>query len=82
MGRLLQLLYDQKTAMSPNAPAELSPIAPLRPALSISEVLEELDGEPHLIASVEGWSPYRHTYRLPDGSVYLVALEAAEESED
>jgi hypothetical protein len=46
------------------------------------EILEELDGEPHLIGSVEGWAPYTHAYRLPDGSVYLVALAAEEESED
>ena len=46
------------------------------------EILEELDGEPHLIGSVEGWPPYTHAYRLPDGSVYLVALAAEEESED
>ena len=41
-----------------------------------NEVLEELDGEPHLIERVDGWAPYTHAFRLPDGSVYLVALEA------
>ncbi len=46
------------------------------------EVLEELDGEPQLIERVEGWAPYTHAYRLPDGSVYLLALGAEEESED
>jgi len=42
------------------------------------EVLEELDGQPHLIKRVEGWAPYTHAYRLPDGSVYLVAIESEE----
>ncbi len=41
-----------------------------------SEVREELEGEPHLIGRIEGWAPYNHAFRLPDGSVYLVALEA------
>jgi hypothetical protein len=30
----------------------------------------------------KGWAPYTHAYRLPDASVYLVALGAEEESED
>lgn len=37
------------------------------------EVLEELDAAPRLIERVEGWAPYTHAYRLPNGSVYLVA---------
>jgi hypothetical protein len=43
------------------------------------EVQEELDGAPHLIERVEGWAPYTHAYRLPDGSVYLVARAAEED---
>ncbi len=43
------------------------------------EVLEGLDAEPQLIERIEEWPPYTHAYRLPDGSVYLVALEAEEE---
>ncbi len=39
------------------------------------EVLEELEGKPRLIERVAGWAPYTHAYRLPNGSVYLVALE-------
>jgi hypothetical protein len=38
------------------------------------EVLEGIDGEPELIEPIEGWAPYTHAYRLPDRSVYLVAL--------
>ena len=38
------------------------------------EVCEELDAEPRLIQRVEGWEPYTHAYRMPNGSVYLVAL--------
>lgn len=37
------------------------------------EILDEVEGEPQLIESIEGWPPYTHVYRLPDGSVYLVA---------
>jgi hypothetical protein len=37
------------------------------------EVLEAIEGEPQLIKRIEGWSPYTHVYRLPDGSLYLVA---------
>ncbi|MGB3549734.1 MAG: hypothetical protein WA993_03520 [Candidatus Binatus sp.] len=37
------------------------------------EVLEAIEGEPQLIRSIEGWPPYTHVYRLPDGSFYLVA---------
>jgi hypothetical protein len=40
-----------------------------------NELLEELEGEPQLIEQVQGWAPYSHAYRLPDGSVYLVALD-------
>ncbi|HYL57526.1 MAG TPA: hypothetical protein VEU51_01545 [Candidatus Acidoferrales bacterium] len=40
-----------------------------------SEVREELDGEPQLLGRIERWAPYNHAFRLPDGSVYLVALE-------
>jgi hypothetical protein len=40
------------------------------------EVREELDAEPRLIERVEGFAPYTHAFRLPNGSVYLVALEA------
>ena len=39
------------------------------------EVREELDDEPQLIGQVEGWPPYKHAYRMPNGQVYLVALE-------
>ncbi len=46
------------------------------------EVMDGLDGEPQLIGRVEEWPPYTHAYRLPDSSVYLVALEAEEESEE
>jgi len=42
------------------------------------EVREELDAEPRLIEAVEGWAPYTHAYRLPNGSVYLVAQEASD----
>jgi hypothetical protein len=38
------------------------------------EVREELDAEPKLIEHVEGWAPYTHAFRMPNGSVYLVAL--------
>ena len=37
------------------------------------EVLEAIEGEPRLIETIQGWPPYTHVYRLPDGSVYLVA---------
>ena len=37
------------------------------------EILDEIEGEPQLIDSVKGWPPYTHVYRLPEGSVYLVA---------
>ena len=37
------------------------------------EILDAIEGEPKLIQSIEGWPPYTHVYRLPDGSVYLVA---------
>ncbi len=46
------------------------------------EVREELDSQPQLIERVEGWAPYTHAYRLPNGSVYLVALEAEQKGED
>jgi hypothetical protein len=46
------------------------------------EVREELDAEPRLIACVEGWPPYTHAYRLPNGGVYLVALGNQATSED
>ncbi len=39
------------------------------------ELLDSIDGEPRLIERVEGWAPYTHAYRLPEGSVYLVKLE-------
>ena len=39
------------------------------------EVLDAIDGEPELIEPVSGWQPYTHAFRLPDASVYLVALE-------
>ena len=38
-----------------------------------NEVREELDTAPVLIEPIEGWAPYTHAYRLPNGSVYLVA---------
>ena len=37
------------------------------------EILDEIEGEPQLIDSIEEWPPYTHVYRLPDGSFYLVA---------
>lgn len=37
------------------------------------EILDLIEGEPQLIERVEGWQPYTHAYRLPDGTVYLVA---------
>ncbi|MDO8431023.1 MAG: hypothetical protein Q7S58_01290 [Candidatus Binatus sp.] len=37
------------------------------------ELLDAIEGEPQLIEPIEGWSPYTQAYRLPDGSVYLVA---------
>ena len=37
------------------------------------EVCEELDDQPTFIERVEGWAPYTRAYRLPNGSVYLVA---------
>jgi len=46
------------------------------------EVVEQLDADAQLIGPVDGWAPYTHAYRLPDGSVYLVALKAEEESDD
>jgi hypothetical protein len=39
------------------------------------EVREELDAEPQLIERIAGWAPYTHAYRMPNGSVYLVALD-------
>ena len=39
------------------------------------EVLEAVDGEPELIERLTGWEPYSHAFRLPDTSVYMVALE-------
>ena len=39
------------------------------------EVREELESEPRLIERVAGWAPYTHAYRMPNGGVYLVALE-------
>jgi len=41
------------------------------------EVLETIDGEPALVERLTGWEPYTHAFRLPDASVYLVALKAA-----
>jgi len=38
-----------------------------------SDLLDVIEGEPQLIGPVEQWSPYTHAFRLPDGSVYLVA---------
>jgi hypothetical protein len=37
------------------------------------EILDEIEGEPQMIGRIEGWPPYTHVYRLPDGSLYLVA---------
>ena len=45
------------------------------------EVREEFDAPPRLLGRVEGWARYTHAYRLPNGSVYLVALEAKEGEE-
>jgi hypothetical protein len=42
------------------------------------EVLDAIDGEPHLIERISGWTPYTHAYRLPDGTVYLVAMAEEE----
>jgi hypothetical protein len=41
------------------------------------EILDGIDGEPELIEPIEGWAPYTHAYRMPDRSVYLVALVKA-----
>jgi hypothetical protein len=38
------------------------------------DILDAIDGEPQLIERVQGWPPYTHAYRLPTGSIYLVAL--------
>lgn len=38
------------------------------------EILDGIDGEPDLIEPIQGWSPYTHAYRMPDKSVYLVAM--------
>jgi hypothetical protein len=38
------------------------------------EILDDIDGEPELLERLSGWEPYTHAYRLPDASVYLVAL--------
>jgi hypothetical protein len=40
------------------------------------ELLDAIEGEPQLIERVDGWPPYTHAYRFPDGSVYLVASGA------
>lgn len=40
------------------------------------EVLDAIDGTPELIERVSVWQPYTHAFRLPDNSVYLVALES------
>ena len=37
------------------------------------EILDAIDGEPQLIELIQGWPPYTHAYRLPNGPVYLVA---------
>ncbi|MGO9454032.1 MAG: hypothetical protein ACLQDV_23725 [Candidatus Binataceae bacterium] len=37
------------------------------------ELLEGIEGEPQLIERINGWAPYTHAYRMPDGAVYLVA---------
>ena len=37
------------------------------------EILDLVEGEPELIDTIEGWPPFTHVYRLPDGEVYLVA---------
>jgi hypothetical protein len=36
------------------------------------EILDSIDGKPKLIGPVDGWAPYTHAYRLPEGTVYLV----------
>lgn len=41
------------------------------------EVLDAIEGEPALIGRINGWDPYTHAYRLPNGAVYLVAQEEA-----
>jgi len=38
------------------------------------EVLDGIDGEPELIERIDGWAPYTRAYRMPDRSVYLVAI--------
>jgi hypothetical protein len=40
------------------------------------ELLDGIDGEPELIERVSEYPPYTHAYRMPDRTVYLVALEA------
>jgi hypothetical protein len=42
------------------------------------ELLDGIDGEPRLIEQISGWKPYTHAYRMPDNSVYLVALTGSE----
>jgi hypothetical protein len=37
------------------------------------ELLDSIEGEPQLLGRIDGWPPYTHAYRLPDGAVYLVA---------
>jgi len=37
------------------------------------ELLDGIEGEPQLIERIDGWAPYTHAYRMPDGAVYLVA---------
>jgi hypothetical protein len=38
------------------------------------EVLDGVDGAPVLIERIDGWAPYTRAYRMPDRSVYLVAI--------
>ena len=41
------------------------------------EVLDAVDRKPVLIERLIGWEPYSQAFRVPDGSVYMVTLEAA-----
>jgi hypothetical protein len=42
------------------------------------EVRDGVDGDPQLIERIDGWAPYTHAFRMPDGPVYLVALPREE----
>jgi hypothetical protein len=39
------------------------------------ELLDGIDGQPECIERVEGMAPYTCAYRMPDRTIYLVAIE-------